>query len=262
MPTVIDYYDFANGGQYQLISGVYLANDTGSGGIYQTVNIDSDVYAINWSVKLQKHSSPSGYLKCAYAEVDSHTDSNDTHLGTFIEVSTTEYAMVNISTSATVYNFTFSGTNLLEAGHFYSFLVYCPNATTIDTTNKISFCEDISSSTADGRLGYWQNTASSFTLDSTSADLCYYLYGDTESQAEEEPNIINEIIDLVILISVPLILILFCGGLGYQFGGGFGGLVGVNVGVLLSVLFLSWPLYTLVLLVMVDIYAVFKGGNI
>lgn len=79
--------------------------------------------------------------------------------------------------------------------------------------------------------------------------------------AEEEPNVINDLIDLVIVISVPLILILFCGGLGYQFGGGFGGLVGVNVGVLLSVLFLSWPIYTLVLLVMVDIYAVFKGGN-
>lgn len=89
--------------------------------------------------------------------------------------------------------------------------------------------------------------------------LVIYLNGEYEVLT---PSDVDNIISALVSAGVVILVILFCGWLGWKFGGGFGGLVGINVGVLLCVLFMGFPFYSLVLLIIIDIYVIVKGGGI
>lgn len=83
---------------------------------------------------------------------------------------------------------------------------------------------------------------------------------EAETPTAEEEGLLDEYIDLIVDVFVPLFIILFCAFLGFHFAEQVGFIAGLNIGVMVCVLCIDFPVYTLVLMVVVDTLLFFRSS--
>lgn len=195
-----------------------------------------------------------------------------------LQVSNNVIYTQDVSTTRTVYTFTFNGTYQLQAGTSYALVIQCvqkvsgagyilAGGSVTDTTNATGTTY---------HNGGWDYIYGTYD----HSYMALQIYGDTEDQtpsptptpdpeatatptpttpaATADPQITQFIEDFISLI-FPLILIAGIAILGAYFVGAWGFLAGLNIGIVLAYLWAGLPLWAVILIVIVDAVAFFSG---
>lgn len=209
---VIAYYDYANITGPTYISDSHPTSGAATSAIGQFFNTsEAEGYLTQIDFKMSKVNNPDCNLTVQVWTYDTGANEPDT----FLEESYNQIEATDITASATIYSFYFNQTLLLEDDTIYCFFVYADDEVLLGDPNYVGVYLDNSGSYS---YGYYFKYGSSAWSETSGYDLCFYIYGNVDSAAEEEPDPWYEDENIAGLMSYIVALGLMLTPMGIMYG--------------------------------------------
>lgn len=283
----IEFYSPSYADQLAPISGIYKSTNTSVGAEVETFKPTTSGWVYQVQVYLSRFGNPNGFLVCyitgangTFTE-DNSTTTNEDILATSNYVNITSLSLnPDYNFKLVVFSFTLPNSAYLFTTETYALVIAGYNGTALNSDNAVW----VGMNSAHGYNGDWSTQAQSAYSMSENYDMSFSVVGTTETfevsptptptgggQAQRTTQLWTLIINVMFGdgtdanpfgLFIPLgMAILFC-ILGAKFAGIIGFIAGLNIAIVLSFLFGLLPLFTIIILLIVDAIYIYGRDRI